>query len=120
MSAYDRDAILKNYKKLNHSTKESLDYIFFLERRFDIIGPMIQFYFDSKQENEIKPNIQHGRNNPLHWAIYYGDLASGRFFYNKYPNALFMKNEDGVYPLEIILKKSYENISLAQVKILVT
>jgi len=102
--------------KLTKQTQESIDYIIFLEKRFDMIGDIIEILSTNGWDPKLKPK----RNNPLHWAFYYGDLASGRYFYNKFPNALLLKNENGKYPLDIIIGKEYKNISLAQVKTLVT
>lgn len=47
------------------------------------------------------------KNNPLHWAIYRGDVKSGLFLFQRCPKLLLRENERGKTPLEIVFEKSF-------------
>ncbi len=64
-----------------------------------------------KNGADIKKSITDGKNNPLHWAIYYGDLATGMMIYDEYPLIILRKNNDGYTPLEILFQKNLKKVS---------
>lgn len=79
-------------------TEEAYDR--FLENRFAIIEMLVE------NDPDIFEYVPRHKNNPLHWAIYYGDVSSGIYLFKKCPKMLLLKNENGRTPLEIIFQNS--------------
>ena len=69
------------------------------ERRFTIVSKLLEAGAD------IKKAIGERKNNPLHWAIYYGDYKTGMELFNHYPLIILRKNNDKYIPLEILFHK---------------
>ena len=85
----------------------------FLENKFKIVKCLLENGVD------IRKSISCKKNNPLHWAIYYGDYKTGELIYEEYPLIILNKNNDNHTPLEILLQKSLKKIAKYNAKRLV-
>ena len=81
------------------SPSEKKEYRDFLKRKYLVIQSLVS------SREDLKKSVQPKRNNPMHWAMYYGDIDSGIFFFRKYPFIILKKNEKGKTALEIAFEK---------------
>lgn len=75
------------------------EYSEMLQNKFKIIKAILSN--DSKVDFKNLKN----KNNPMHWAIYYGNIKSGLLLFKKLPYLLLMENYDKKTPFEIIFNK---------------
>ena len=61
----------------------------FLENKATIVKNLL------KNGADIKRSVIDKKNNPLHWAIYYGDYETGITIFNEYPLIMLKTNENG-------------------------
>ena len=85
----------------------------FLENKFIIVKSLLENGVD------IKKSISYNKNNPLHWAVYYGDYQTGKLIYEKYPLIILRNNNDNHTPLEILLQKTLKKMAKFNAKRLV-
>ena len=95
------------------SPGEKDDYGDFLRRRYTITKELVT------SRKELKKSVQRKRNNPMHWALYYGDIESGLYIFRKYPFILLKKNESGKTALEIAFEKVINKSNKKQSKKLI-
>ena len=69
--------------------------------------------------SNIRDSVQKGKNNPMHWCIYYGDLLTGMDIFKEFPLIILQTNGDGYTPMEILFHKSLQKVSKLQAKLLV-
>ena len=89
------------------------EYDRFLNQKFKIIEMLVEN--DPQAFEEIHKN----KNNPLHWAIYYGDVNSGIYLFKKCPQLLLHYNDNGKTPLEIVFQKTIKKTNKLKSKQLV-
>ena len=89
------------------------EYDRFLEQKFKIIELLIE------NDPEAFEKLPKKKNNPLHWAIYYGDVNSGIYIFKKCPQLLLHQNNNGKTPLEIVFQKTIKKTNKVKSKQLV-
>lgn len=67
----------------------------------------------------LKRSCISGRNTPLHWAIYWGDIRGGKHIFKVYPFIILKKNDTGKTPLEIAFDKVIRSSNKKQSKALI-
>lgn len=85
-------------------------YSEFLENRYKIIEKLVTC------SNDVKKSVSGKTNNPLHWALYYGDLKSGILIFKQFPFIILKKNNIGKTPLEIAFEKIIRKKNKANAK----
>lgn len=54
----------------------------------------------------LRKSIKRRKNNPLHWAVYYGDYDTGIAVFNEYPLIILKRNNSLYGPLEIVFHEN--------------
>ena len=78
--------------------EEMKDRSAFFKRRKDMVDLLLP-------RTNLSFSHQSNANNPLHWCIFYGDLANGERLFHKRPLLLQEQNELEEIPFEFLFKK---------------
>lgn len=97
----DLEMVMNNYNEIKaHKTSEK---IFFLSRRAVILYGYLKFCKMNKMTEIMNSkDYIYKKNNPLHFALYHGDLHATILLLKIDPNMMFWKNGEKQFPPEII------------------
>jgi hypothetical protein len=69
---------------------------------------------------KIHNSTRHNKNNPLHWAIFYGDYDFGKAIFDQYPLIILRENEKGISPLEMCIQIDLKKLAANNAKKLIS